>query len=161
MISDSNARPTVVSHNCVRSNHFIVIREHGVPNAHLDPGVQVHRSALKRPVHFGNVGKHHPGPVCVHPLARHVVQSEHDVLGRHDDRFAVRRRQDVVGRHHQRSSLELSLDGQRYVNRHLIAVEVRIECGANQGVKLDRLAFNQNRFERLNAESMQGGRTVE
>ena len=39
---------------------------------------------------------------------REVVETEHDVLRRHDDRLAVRGRQDVVGRHHQHAGFELS-----------------------------------------------------
>src|ERR1051326_1121513 len=39
--------------------------------------------------------------------------------------------------------------------RHLIAVEVRVERGANQRVNLDRLAFDQNGLERLNAEAVE------
>lgn len=42
----------------------------------------------------------------------------------------------VVRRQHQRTTLHLSFKGQRHMNRHLIAVEVSIECGTNQRVQL-------------------------
>ena len=138
---------------------FVV--DHDIPDARLDSCVQVDRSALERPVHLGDVGEHHPGAPRIHPLARHVVQAEHHILRRHDDRLAVRRGQDVVGRHHQRPCLELGLDGQRNVHRHLVAVEVRVERRAHQRMKLYRLAFDQHGLERLNAEAMKRGRPVE
>ena len=64
-------------------------------------------------------------------------------------------RQDVVGRHHQHARFELRFERQRNVDRHLVAVEVGIEGGADQRMKLDRLAFNQHRFERLDAQAVQ------
>ena len=69
--------------------------------------------------------------------------------------------QDVVGRHHQDARFELRLERQRHVNRHLVAVEVGIERRANQRMQLDRLAFDQHRLERLNAETVQRRRAVE
>src|SRR3954468_24659637 len=44
---------------------------------------------------------------------------------------------------------------------HLVAVEVRVERRADQRMQLDGLAFDQHRLERLNAEPMQSGRTIE
>ena len=38
---------------------------------------------------------------------------------------------------------------------HLVTIEVGVKCRADQWVKLDRLAFNQDRFERLNAQTVQ------
>ena len=45
--------------------------------------------------------------------------------------------------------------------RHLVAVEVRVECLTGQRVKLDCLAVNQHRHEGLNAQPVQGRRAVE
>ncbi len=92
---------------------------------------------------------------------REIIQAEHDVLRRHDDRLTVGRMQDVVGRHHQHARFELRFERQRNVHGHLVAVEVGVERGADQRMKLDRLAFDQNRLERLNAEAMQRRRAVE
>src|SRR5579862_3068470 len=92
---------------------------------------------------------------------RQVVEAEHDILRRHDDRRAVRGMQDVVGRHHQDARFELRLERQRHVDRHLVAVEIGIERRADQRMKLDRLAFDQHRLESLDAETMQGRRAVE
>jgi len=41
------------------------------------------------------------------------------------------------------------------VDRHLIAVKVGVECGADQRVDFDGLAFHQHRLKRLNAKAMQ------
>ena len=38
---------------------------------------------------------------------------------------------------------------------HLVAVEVGVEGGADQRMQLDRLAFDKNRLEGLNPETMQ------
>ena len=47
------------------------------------------------------------------------------------------------------------------MNRHLVAVEIGVESGADQRVNLDGLAFHQNRLECLNAEAVQSGSTVQ
>ena len=44
---------------------------------------------------------------------------------------------------------------QRDVHGHLVAVEVGVEGGADQRMQLDRLAFDQHRLERLDAQTMQ------
>ena len=63
--------------------------------------------------------------------------------------------EDVVGRHHQHARFQLGLERQRNVHGHLVAVEVRVEGGADQRMQLDRLAFDQHRLERLDAQAMQ------
>src|SRR5450432_3679726 len=92
---------------------------------------------------------------------RDVIEAEHDVLRGHDDRLTVRRVQDVVGRHHQDARLQLRFQRQRNVHGHLVAVEVGVEGGADQRVKLDRLALDQHRLERLDAQPMQGRGAVQ
>jgi hypothetical protein len=47
------------------------------------------------------------------------------------------------------------------VDRHLVTVEVGIEGGANQRMKLDGLALDEDRLEGLDAQTMQRGRTVQ
>ncbi len=69
--------------------------------------------------------------------------------------------QDVVGRHHQDARFQLRLDRERHVHRHLVAVEVRVEGRADQRMKLDRLALDQDRLERLDAEAVQRRRAVQ
>ena len=112
-------------------------------------------------MHFGGVGEHHALAFHVDEFAGHVIQTEHDVLRRHDDRITVGGRQDVVRRHHQRARFELRFERQRHVHGHLVAVEVGVERGADQRMQLDGLAFDQHRLERLDAETMQRRRTVE
>jgi hypothetical protein len=46
------------------------------------------------------------------------------------------------------------------VDRHLVTVEVGIECGTNQRMKLKCLAFNQDRLKGLYAQPVQGRRAV-
>ena len=92
---------------------------------------------------------------------RQVVQTEHDILRRHDDRLTVGRMQDVVGRHHQHARFQLRFERQRNVHGHLVAVEVGVERRADQRMQLDRLAFDQHRLERLDAQAMQRRRAVQ
>ena len=47
------------------------------------------------------------------------------------------------------------------MDRHLVAVEVGVEGGADQRMKLDRLALDQHRLEGLDAEAVQCRRAVE
>ena len=89
------------------------------------------------------------------------VAAEHHVLGRAHDRLAVGRREYVVGREHQDARLRLRLRGQRQVDGHLVAVEVRVEGRAHQRVYPDGLALDQHRLERLDAEPVERRRAVE
>ena len=50
---------------------------------------------------------------------------------------------------------------QRHVDRHLVAVEVRVERRADQRVNLDRRALDQHGLERLDAEPVQRRGAVE
>ena len=73
----------------------------------------------------------------------------------------VRRRQNVVRREHQRRRFDLRFGRQRNVDRHLVAVEVRVEGGTDQRVHLDRLAFDEHGLERLNTEAVQRGSAIQ
>ena len=90
-----------------------------------------------------------------------VVGTQNHILGRHGNRLAVLRTEQVVGGEHQHSGFRLSLRRQRNVNGHLVAVEVRIEGGAAQGVQLQSPALHQHRLEGLNAQTVQGRRPVQ
>ena len=65
------------------------------------------------------------------------------------------RRQDVVGGQHEDAGLGLRLHGERQVDGHLVAVEVGVEGGADQRVKLDGLALDEHRLEGLDAQAVQ------
>jgi len=45
--------------------------------------------------------------------------------------------------------------------RHLIAIEVGVEGCGHQRVQLNGAAFDQHRLERLDAQAVQGGCSVE
>ena len=92
---------------------------------------------------------------------REPIRPEHHVLRRLGHRPAVRGLEDVVGRDHQEARLELRLERQRHVHRHLIAVEVGVERRADQRMDPDGLALDQLRLERLNAQTVQRRRAVE
>src|SRR5438477_1613078 len=86
---------------------------------------------------------------------REVVRPEHHVLRRSREGAARRRRADVVRRQHQDPRLGLRLGRQRHVHRHLVAVEVGVERMAEERMHLDRLALDEHRLERLDAEAVE------
>ena len=107
------------------------------------------------------VGEEAPFPERADALTRHPVAAEDDVLRRGNDGLAVGGREDVVGREQKHPSLHLRLDGERKMDGHLVAVEVGVEGRADEGVDLDGLALNENRLERLDAETVERRCTVE
>ena len=100
-------------------------------------------------------------PLHKGPLPRHVMIPQDDVLSRDDDGFPIGRREDVVGRHHQDSRFGLGLDRQGHVDGHLVPVEVGVVGGADEGVKLDGLALDQDRLKGLDAQPVEGRSPVE
>ena len=128
---------------------------------HVDAGGDLDDTVLERAQHLGDVLEDHPLALAVDALAGGVVQAQHHVLRRHDRRFAVGREQHVVGGEHQRARFHLRFDGQRHVDGHLVTVEVGVERGADQRMQLDRLAFDQHRLERLDAQAVQRRRAVQ
>ena len=127
---------------------------------HFYPRVEIDRLRAKRALHFVQVGKHHPFAFGVDAFTGHVVQTQHNVLRRHDNRVTVCRRQHVIGGHHQRARFKLSFQGQRHVYRHLVAVKVRVVSRTDKRVQLNRLAFNKHRLKGLDAETVKGRRAV-
>ena len=90
-----------------------------------------------------------------------VIDSEHHVLRRRGDRGAVGRGEDVVRAEHQHVRLHLRFRRKRNMHGHLVAVEIGVECRADQRMHFDRLAFHQHRFEGLDAETVQRRRSVQ
>ncbi len=123
--------------------------------------MQVRLARLVGARHLAHIGEAHALAFRVDTFARGVVEAQHDVLRRHDNRLAVGGRQHVVGGEHQRACLHLRFQRQRHVHGHLVAVEVGVEGRADQRVQLDRLALDQYRLESLDAEAVQRGRAVQ
>ena len=46
------------------------------------------------------------------------------------------------------------------MNSHLVSVKICVKCGTDEGVELDGLAFNKNRFKSLNPQSVEGGCSI-
>jgi len=110
---------------------------------------------------FFRASQHHAFAFGVNTVTGHVVQTQYNVLRRNDDRFTVRWRQDVVGRHHQRTRFQLGFQRQRYVNSHLVTIEVGVICRTNQRVQLDSFTFDQDWLKCLNTQTVQGWCTVQ
>ena len=47
------------------------------------------------------------------------------------------------------------------MDRHLVPVEVRVECRADERVDLDRLALDEHGLERLDTEAVEGRGAVQ
>ncbi|MNU68899.1 hypothetical protein D3C71_582750 [compost metagenome] len=132
---------------------FGVFRVFG--NTHGDAGRQFDFLVVVGADHFRHVREHHPFVLRIDRFAGRVVQTQHDILGRNDRWFAVRWEQDVVRCQHQGACFHLRFDRQRNVDRHLVTVKVGVECGADERVQLDGLAFNQDWLERLDTQTVQ------
>ena len=74
-------------------------------DAHADARMQVNGAALISAVDFVQVRKRLAGALRRRRFARQVIQAQNNILGRHDDRFAIGGRQNVVGGHHQGAGL--------------------------------------------------------
>src|SRR2546425_1232614 len=94
-------------------------------------------------------------------LLREEVATQHHVLRRLGDGSPVGRLEDVVRGNHQEPRLDLALEGERHVHGHLVAVEVRVERRAHERMDPDRLAFHEDRLERLDAQAVQRRRAVQ
>ncbi len=129
-------------------------------DAAFDLGMQVHFARVERVLNLFGRGKDHAFTFHAVPRDGHIVQTKDHILRGNNDRCAVGRRQNVVRRHHQDTRFQLGFKAQRDVHGHLVAVKVSVESRADQRVQLDRLAFDQDRLKRLNAQTVQRGRAV-
>src|SRR5580765_1209251 len=131
----------------------------GQPDPHL--GAQLDLAAVERHPSLGHGREDPPGTLALGHLGGEVVEADDHVLGGHGDRAAVGRLEDVVGRQHEDAGLGLRLCRERHVDGHLVTVEVGVERRADERVDLDGLALDELRLERLDAEAVQRGRTVQ
>jgi len=84
----------------------------------------------------------------------HIIDSENNILARHNNGLAVCRRKNIVAGQHQHPCFYLSFHGKGYMNGHLVTIEVCIKCRTNQWMKLDGLSFNKNRLKSFNTQSV-------
>ena len=126
----------------------------------LDPGVEVHRAIFESLLEFVHPAEHPALADDPVDLAGHVVATDEHVLGGGHQGPAMGRAQHIIGRQHQHPGLGLRFGGQGQVNGHLVPVEVGVERGTDQRVDTDRLALDEDRFEGLNAQPMEGRRPI-
>ena len=130
-------------------------------DADLDPGVERRRADVIGDDDLLRRGEDLPLPHVAGLRLREVVAAQDLVLRRVHDRRPVRGRQDVVAREHEDARLELGVVRERHVDGHLVAVEVSVEGRTHHRVDADGLAFDQDRLERLDAETVQRGGAVQ
>ena len=116
-----------------------------------------------RPVSPGSVDEHSLCALLGLADTHHgqVVGAEDHILSRNGDGVAVLRTQEVVCREHEYARLGLRFGGQGNVDSHLVAVEVGVVRGTDQRMQLERAALNEDRLERLNAQTVQRRCAVE
>ncbi len=90
-----------------------------------------------------------------------IVVSENHILGRNTDRLAITRLEDVSVGHHKTHGFGLSLSSKRNMNSHLVTVEVGVEARADKRMETDCLAFDENRLEGLDTQTVKRWGTVE
>jgi len=79
----------------------------------------------------------------------------------YNDGPTVCRRQNVVCGHHQHPCLGLCLNRERYMNRHLVSIEVCVISRANKRMELDGLPVNEMGLKSLDAKAVQRGSPVQ
>ena len=145
----------------VKAHHHFVAFSVDLFDPRLDFRVQVNRTGVEGVLHLVDGAEDHAFANHAFTLKGRVVETQDHILRRYDDRRAVCRRQNVVRGHHQNTRFQLGFQRERDVNGHLVTVEVGVEGRADQRVQLDRLAFDQDGFKRLNAKTVQRRRAVE
>ena len=130
---------------------------------HADADFGMQRDFTERVSQEALVDRRERHPFALHAglLDRQVVATHNDVLRRTDNRASVGRAENIVRRQHQGVRFDLGFEGQREVNRHLVAVEVRVKTFADERVQLDGVPFDEHRFEGLDTHAVQRRRAVE
>ena len=139
------------------------IRFEVAPLRHADADFGVQRDFAERVGQEALVDRRERHSFALHTglLDRQVVATHNDVLRRTDNRATVGRAENVVRRQHQGVRFDLRFERQREVNRHLVAVEVRVEAFADERVQFDGVPFDEHRLERLNPHTVERRRAVE
>ena len=129
--------------------------------AHLNGSVQLDCAVVIGHHGLVSVAEYLAGTLFLGLDKSQIVGAENHVLGGHADRLSVGGLEQVVGGEHEQSCLGLSLCRKGNVNGHLVAVEVGVVSGADQGVELKRAAFHKHRFKCLNTETVKRRGAVE
>jgi hypothetical protein len=131
--------------------------------AAFDLRVQRHAFASSAVTHLRDAAERHAfARARLRLHERDVIQAKHDVLRWHDDRRASWQDAGCCSSTSSARALQAGLPAtaarERPSGRRRKSA---LKAVADQRVKLDRLAFDQGRFERLNAQTVQRRRAVE
>ena len=135
--------------------------DHAAVHHRPDPGVDIQVPAVQSRENLFDIGEELVGPLDLFALQRQIVKTQDHILARYRDGPAAGGQQDVHGAEHQQFALGDRLLAQGHMDRHLVAVEVGVEGGADQRVQLDRFAVDQDRVKGLNRKFVQGRGAVE
>ncbi len=128
---------------------------HRLSNTHLDPRMQRQRVILICKDCFIYILKELSFAHRPRSLLRQIVDAKHHILRRNRNRAAVRRFQQVIRRQQKETALRLRFHRKRKMNRHLVAVKVRVVSCTYQWMKFDRLTFYKHRLKCLDPKPMQ------
>ena len=162
------ARPTVVEMNCLLNSTgfgvgevLVVVGgghvEHHAGVAQTDGRQRLDLLGFERHEDFFDVGEDAAFALGIDLGLRQGSRAEDEVLRGDGDGLAGGGREDVVRGQHQDRGFDLGFGRERDVHGHLVAVEVRVEGGADERVDLDRLAFDEHGLKRLDAEAVERG----
>ena len=133
----------------------LAVDGHGRWHAQLDHRLQVDHTDVVGELGVVEIGERLVLAAGALPRSGEVVDTQHHVQRRGDDRVAIGRLEQVVDAQHLFARFALGRRGQRHVNGHLVAVEVGIERRTHQRMDLDRAALDQYRLERLDTQAVQ------
>ena len=151
-------------HDAVRGygDLLAAARPHGaLRHGHLDHGLVVAGVGLAGHEHFLGGGVAPALALHAGLVPREEVDAQDHVLRGVDDGLAARGVEEIAAREHEGPALGLRGVGERHVDGHLVAVEVRVVRLADEGVELDGLALDEDGLEGLDAEAVQGRGAVE
>ena len=109
----------------------------------LDLGMNVHISQAVGYFHFFHAAEGLTLTATAVSHHRQVVNAQHHILGRANNRMTISRLEQIARCQHQ---FDRFLDRplrQGHMDSHLVTVEVSIEGRTHQRMELNRLAFNQ------------------
>ena len=124
-------------------------------NAHLNKRTDIDHLCVISEHNFFKTGEQFAFAARARFNHGQIVRTEHHILCRDGNGFAVFRRQNIMSRKHERTRFRLGFHRERQMAGHLVAVEIGIVRRADKGMELDGASFPKDRLKSLDPETMQ------
>ena len=128
---------------------------------YIDPGVKFDGTLVESHNDFLRAVEALALALCTRFDLGDVVQTEHHILRRYGDRSTVGRVENVLGTEHEKLGLHHGCIAERKMDCHLVTVEVGVERGTCERMKLDGLALDHAWLECLDTEPVKSRSTVQ